>query len=229
MTISRTHGDSIRWESACGPSRARTCATARILESRPPRPGPQPPSPLEEKAMVRSIAHALRRRRWLRPASMLVLAGMLSAAPARAAPDAGRPACDYCRMIFEDPAFGAAITLRSGQRKIYDAVECMAAAVLTDSVSQRDIRAISLVDHDAPHERLPLARAAFLQCRTYESPMGLSLAAFPTRARASAAGGAGMGRVLDWRGGLAVADSVWVPGPLSAECPITPSPPQRTD
>ena len=171
--------------------------------------------------MVRSIAHALRRRRWLRPASMLVLAGMLSAAPARAALDAGRPACDYCRMIFEDPAFGAEITLRSGQRKIYDAVECMAAAVLTDSVSQRDIRAISLVDHDAPHERLPLARAVFLQCRAFESPMGLSLAAFPTRARASAAGGAGMGRVLDWRGVLALVDSTWFQGRLSVERHIT--------
>src|SRR5258708_36469077 len=159
--------------------------------------------------MTRPMARGNPAWRWLRRGTALALAGMLSAAPARAAVDAGRPACDYCGMIFEDPAFGAEVTLRSGERKIYDAVECMAAAVLTDSVSQRDIRAISLVDHDAPQARLPLARATFVHCRALESPMGLSLAAFATRTRAAAACGGGAARVLDWRGVLALVDSTW--------------------
>ena len=171
--------------------------------------------------MTRPNARRIPAWGWLRRGTTLALAGMLSAAPVGAALDEGRPACDYCRMIFEDPAFGAEITLRSGQRKIYDAVECMAAAVLTDSVAQRDIRAISLVDHDAPHARVPLARATFLQCRAFESPMGLSLGAFATRTRAGAACVGGAGRILDWRGVLTLVDSTWFQGRLSVERHLT--------
>ena len=156
-------------------------------------------------------------RRWRRLPALLALAAACYAGQVRAALDAGRPACDYCRMILSEPEFGGEIDTRSGPRKIYDSVECMAAAVLTDSVRQRDIRAIRLVDHDAPHARVQLGRAVFLYCPTIESPMGLSLAAFAARTRAERACSPAAGRLLDWRGVLTLVDSTWFQGRLSVE------------
>ena len=167
--------------------------------------------------MPGSNAAARLTRRGLRPLSLLALAAFLHAGHALAALDAGRPACDYCRMILSEPDFGGEISTRSGHRRIYDTVECMAAAVLTDSVPQRDIRAIRTVDHDAPHARIPLDRTVFLHCPAIQSPMGLSLLAFASRARAERACPRHGGRLLDWRGVLALVDSTWFQGELAVE------------
>ncbi len=151
-------------------------------------------------------------------AVMAVLAAAcLTNRPAHAAVDAGRPACDYCRMILTEPAFGGEIRLRSSASRIYDSIECMAAAVLTDSVAQRDIRDIAVVDHDAPHARLPLAGAALLQCPRIESPMGLGLSAFQDRVRARRVCPAPAGSLLDWQGVLAHVNRVWFLGKLSVK------------
>ena len=155
----------------------------------------------------------VRRRPWI--VGLLALAALIQPAPARAAVDAGRPACDYCRMIFSEPGFGGEIVTRSGQRRIYDAVECMAAAVLTDSVPQREIQSIRVVDHVAPHERIALGHTVFLHCPAIESPMGLSLLAFAGRDRAERACPKHGGRLLDWRGVLTLVDSTWFQGRLA--------------
>ena len=158
-------------------------------------------------------------RRLAAAAALLVAALVtLDVAPgrARAAVDQGRPACDYCRMILTDRHFGAEITLRSGTVKIYDAVECMAAAVLTDSVSQKDIRAVTLVDHAEPTARVPLDRTVFLHCPGLESPMGQSLAAFRSGVQAQEACTTG-GSVLDWRGVLTQVNATWFQGKLSVD------------
>src|SRR5262249_24394018 len=104
-------------------------------------------------------------------------------------------------------------TLRNGTVKIYDAVECMAAAVLTDSVSQKDIRAIALVDHAEPTARVALDRTVFLHCPSIESPMGQSLAAFRSGVQPQEACPTG-GAVLDWRGVLTQVNTVWFQGRL---------------
>jgi copper chaperone NosL len=180
----------------------------------------------------RSITVARLARRGLRPLPLLALAALLHAGRAEAALDAGRPACDYCRMILSEPAFGAEIATRSGQRKIYDTVECMAAAVLTDSVQQRDIRGIRAVDHDAPYARIPLGHTVFLHCPEIQSPMGLSLLAFASRTRAERACPRHGGRLLDWRGVLALVDSTWFQGKLAVEPHVgrlaKPNPPERS-
>jgi len=150
-------------------------------------------------------------------AGWLVLATLLHAACAGAALDAGRPACDYCRMIFSEPGFGGEIATRSGHRKIYYTVECMAAALLTDSVRRSDIHAIRLVDHDAPHAHIPLAHTVFLHCPAIQSPMGLSLLAFASHARADSARSHHGGQRLDWRGVLTLVDSTWFQGKLEVE------------
>jgi copper chaperone NosL len=146
-----------------------------------------------------------------------LLALGLAAGAASGAVEAGRPACDYCRMIFEDPRFGTEVTLKSGRKKIYDAVECMAAAVLTDSIAVRDIRAVTLVDHARPGVRVPLERTVFLHCPGEGSPMGQSLLAFGSRASADSTCPAPNGTILDWRGVLEQVNSVWYQGKLAVE------------
>jgi len=150
----------------------------------------------------------------------LALALMIVAlAPARASAAVieGHRACDYCRMLLEDPRFGAEVTLGSGAKKIYDAVECMAAAVLTDSVAVGDVRAISLTDHALAKAPVPIDRAVFLHCPELTSPMGLSLLAFRSRADADTTCPARRATVLDWRGVLAQVNARWFQGRLAVE------------
>jgi len=139
------------------------------------------------------------------------------AAPTEAALDRGRPACDYCRMILTDPRFGAELTLRSGATRIYDALECMAAAVLTDSVAIADVRQVRLADHARPGQRLDLREAVFLHCPSIESPMGQSLLTVGRGVPADTTCRAGNGERLDWRGVLVRVDSTWFQGRLPVE------------
>jgi hypothetical protein len=151
-------------------------------------------------------------------ATLLILTAFaLVPSPTRAAVEDGHPACDYCRMWLEDPHFGGRISLRTGSRRIYDSIECMAAAVLTDSVPQREIKGIWVADHDGSSSQLPLERAAFVHCPEVASPMGLSLMAFGTRARAEASCPHNHGRVLDWRGVLWQVNNTWFQGRLSVD------------
>ncbi len=145
-------------------------------------------------------------------ALVLVAALLALATPASARLDQGRPACDYCRMIFSDPAFGVTAKLSDGRTMIFDAIECAAAAALTDSLPARKIVALTFVDHDAPHAVLPLARTTFVYCAALESPMGQGLLAFKSPARARAALVGKDHALLDWKGVLARINQVWFQG-----------------
>lgn len=168
-------------------------------------------------------------RRVLAPLA-LVATFMCSPPPAAAFLDQGRPACDYCRMILGEAAFGGEVRLRSGAVRIYDAIECMAAAVLTDSLPQRDIRAILVIDHDAPHAKLAVGRATLVHCTSIESPMGQGFLAVRDAARARATCTTPAGTVLDWRGVLARVNQAWFGGKLAVEKHATAGvlPPKRT-
>jgi copper chaperone NosL len=137
-----------------------------------------------------------------------------------AALDQGRPACDYCRMLLENPRFGAEIALGSGARRLYDAVECMAAAVLTDSVAMRDVRSVALVDHARPGTRVTFDRVVFVRCPELPSPMG-SILAFRSRAEADSTCPPSRGARLDWRGVLTHVNATWFQGRLAVEPHVT--------
>lgn len=152
-------------------------------------------------------------------AAAALAAGLATASVApRPATGAGRPAaCDYCRMRIEDPAFAGEIAGASGRRWRFDAIECMAAAVLTDSVPSRAIRAIEARAHAQPHAPLDARRARYLRSAGRPSPMGLNLSSYADRAAAEAARRRHGGEVLDWRGVLAAVDSLWFQGRLDVE------------
>ena len=120
-------------------------------------------------------------------------------------------------MIFEDPRIGAEITLGSRAMKRYDAIECMAAAVLTDSVAVRDVRSVTFVDYARPATRVPIDRAVFVHCPEIQSPMGLSLIAFRSRAEVDSTCPGPRGTILDWRGVLTQVNGTWFQGKLAVE------------
>lgn len=162
------------------------------------------------------------------------LAAQAGAAPAKPATGgaAKPPACDYCRMRIEDPAYLGEIVTAAGRRWRFDAIECMAAAVLTDSVPPRAIRAIEARALAKPHAPLDVRRARFLRSPSLASPMGLNLSAHAGPAAAEAARARHGGVVLDWRGVLAAVDSQWFQGRLDVErhagLPARPDAPRRT-
>jgi hypothetical protein len=154
-------------------------------------------------------------------AAALLLGSALSSGarpgPAAAAPPSRTPAprpvpppaCAYCRMALEQPAFGGTVVTTAGRRLRYDAIECMAAAVLTDSVPSRAIRSMSVTDHAPPHRSLDVRRAVFLLSPGLHSPMGLDLSAHAGDAAARAAQRRHAGERLDWRGVLAHVNHAW--------------------
>ncbi len=144
--------------------------------------------------------------------------GLAAGGAASAAGPAPAPrGCDYCRMRIEDPAFEGEITGERGRRWRFDAIECMAAAVLTDSVPPRAIRAITARAVAPPHAPLDVRRARFLHGPGLPSPMGMHLSAHAGEAAALAAKRRHGGRLLDWRGVLATVDSLWFQGRLDVD------------
>lgn len=147
--------------------------------------------------------------------TVLAAASALAAIATGATPKAASPpACSYCRMLVADSAYGGAIRTTDGRRLVYDSIECMAAAVLTDSVPPRRIRAAFVREREAPHRELDPAKAVFLQSATLESPMGLNLSAHASAAAAQRARGIGEGLLFDWRQVLEHVDARWFQGRL---------------
>lgn len=168
--------------------------------------------------MKREVARKAHRAHRTGFASLARLAPALAAAAllAGAAPpppwaiSPARPAaCAYCRMPVESRDFGGEIRTTDGRRQRYDAVECMAAAVLTDSVPPRAIRAMTATDHAAPHRALDARRAVFLRSAALHSPMGLDVSAHAGAAAARAAQRRHAGEILDWKGVLALVNHLW--------------------
>lgn len=145
-----------------------------------------------------------------------LLAAVFAPAAAPAATDQGRPACDYCRMILTDPAYGGAIRTKSGRRLVFDSIECMAAAVLTDSVPPRTIRRMRVRDFHAPHEGIDAASAVFLHSPSLESPMGLGYSAHASVVRANAVRAAHPGELLVWKQVVERVNTTWFQGRLDA-------------
>lgn len=159
--------------------------------------------------------------RVLLAAALLLGAALPAAAAKPARPPAARaakpPGCAYCRMLVADTAWGGTIVTTSGRRLRYDAIECMAAAVLTDSVPLRTIRTIGATDHAPPHRPLDVRRAVFLRSPALRSPMGLDFSAHAGDSAARAAQLRHFGELLSWRGVLARVNNLWFQDRLDVE------------
>jgi copper chaperone NosL len=160
----------------------------------------EPPRPLRpfETAAAGSIA-ALALAIWL---------GLPAGAFAQRCSDSGRPCCDYCRMIFTEPAYGADLVSPSKARLVFDAVECLAAFWITNPDSAGPMRAM---DHDKPGTFIDAWKASYVHSDSLPSPMGMNLTPFASKKRAETVRRRHGGEILTFEQVVALVRSRWYP------------------
>ena len=149
----------------------------------------------------------MRGARWI--AVSVLLVSTLGARGAGSCVDLGRPCCDYCRMLLEQPAFGGEIRTTKGDTLRFDATECMAAYWLTLHGDTTGIRALRSVDYARPANRVDARRAFYLLSDQRPSPMALDLSAYARQDSARAARKRLGGRVLRWPEVLELLRRTW--------------------
>lgn len=101
-------------------------------------------------------------------------------------------------MLLTDPRFGAELVTSTGKVLPFDAVECMAAYLENETVSEEDVHSLWVTDMLAPDSLIELEEAVFLRSETISSPMGLQLAAFSNARSPSALIDRFGGELLSW-------------------------------
>jgi copper chaperone NosL len=110
----------------------------------------------------------------------------------------GVDTCDYCRMTISDERYGSEIVTKKGRVYKYDAVECMAAAVLAGDIDNASVSMYLTIDHASPQELVDATSAVYLHSPTLRSPMGMNLTSFATREGANHTAERFPGDLLTW-------------------------------
>jgi copper chaperone NosL len=108
--------------------------------------------------------------------------------------------CDYCRMLFQDRAFGAQIELENDSIRVFDDPECLAAYLISNRFPETRIKKIWTVDYGRPGSLVDARSAIFIRSNGVLSPMGANIAAFGTEAEADSAFARTGGERMDWEG-----------------------------
>lgn len=135
------------------------------------------------------------------PSATAVMAALVLLASCSAEPSPirfGTDACDYCRMTIADEQYGAEIVTRKGRVYKYDAIECMAGALLKGDIDEESVALLLTIDHSNPTVLVDAATAVYLHSPTLRSPMGLNLTSFADRADAAETAERYPGEMLTW-------------------------------
>lgn len=116
-------------------------------------------------------------------AAVAVAALLVACSPGPREIDLGKEECAHCKMTVADARFAAELVTNTGKIHVYDAVECMAAAVNDQTVLEEDINSIWVMRHDEPGTFIDAAKAWYLRHEDIRSPMGMNLAAYETEAK----------------------------------------------
>jgi len=95
--------------------------------------------------------------------------------------------CGYCKMIFQDRAFGAEMQLDSDSVLVFDAMECLAAYMISNRLRPAVVRKIWSVDYSQPTKLFDAREAFYIRSDKLLSPMGVNIAAFGSKAEADSA------------------------------------------
>ena len=95
--------------------------------------------------------------------------------------------CGYCKMIFQDRAFGAEMQLDNDSLLVFDATECLAAYMISNRLRPARVRKIWSVDYSRPTELRDAREAVYIRSDKVLSPMGVNIAAFGSKAEADSA------------------------------------------
>ena len=93
--------------------------------------------------------------------------------------EAGKDACEFCKMGITDIRFGGEILTKKGKVMKFDDLHCMAAYLHTGILSEMDIAQKLSINYTLPNTFLPTDKAIFVKSDALKSPMGSNTAAFP--------------------------------------------------
>jgi len=119
--------------------------------------------------------------------------------------------CDYCKMLFENKAYGAEVEFIGDSTLVFDATECLAGYLISTRIPDNRIRKIWSIDYCRPAELIDGKLAAYLQSDKLLSPMGVNIAAVASDRQADSLLARLGGHKLDWYGVLRLVKSKWYP------------------
>jgi len=125
--------------------------------------------------------------------------------------------CGYCRMLFQDRAFGAEMLLENDSVLVFDATECLAAYLISSKPGSPRARQIWSVDYSRPTHLCDARKATYLRSQKILSPMGVNIAAFESTAEADSARVRIGGNRMDWRGAVGLVRRLWFPNRAVAD------------
>ncbi|HEX7572021.1 MAG TPA: nitrous oxide reductase accessory protein NosL [Bacteroidota bacterium] len=120
--------------------------------------------------------------------------------------------CDYCRMLFQDRAFGVQMQLENDSIRVFDDPECLAAYLITNRFPGARIKRIWTVDYSSPTSLVDARSAIFIRSNNVLSPMGANIAGFGSKAEADSAFARIGGERMDWQGVVGFIRVLWFHG-----------------
>jgi copper chaperone NosL len=140
-----------------------------------------------------------RRTRRAAPVAVIAVLALIASCSVEPSPIRfGTDTCDYCRMTIADERFGSEIVTNKGRVYKYDAVECMAGALIEGNINEETVALLLTVDHSNPTVLVDATKAVYLHSPTLRSPMGLNLTSFAGRADAEETARRHPGHMLAW-------------------------------
>lgn len=112
----------------------------------------------------------------------------------------GEDACSFCRMSIADNRFGAEIITKKGKVYKFDDTHCLTGFGESNTIKNEDIKAIYLVDFNAPHDLIPSEQIFLLKSPQLRSPMGGNIAAFSSEQQYKAASATFTGEQMTMEG-----------------------------
>jgi copper chaperone NosL len=110
----------------------------------------------------------------------------------------GTDACDYCRMIIADQAFGCERVTRKGKVSKFDSIECLAASESGPGEDSLAVHSRWVTDFARPDRFLNLEQAIIVLTEQRNSPMGVGLVAVGDRDGADRVTADQGGRIISW-------------------------------
>jgi copper chaperone NosL len=120
----------------------------------------------------------------------------------------GKDSCAFCLMIIADAGFSAELKTKKGKVYKFDAIECMAAYILSGKVKEEDILALWVADFPSK-ELVRVEEVKFLVSDRLRSPMGLNISAFKKEEELKEAQRNFGGKILTWEEVLRYVGEKW--------------------
>ena len=117
--------------------------------------------------------------------------------------------CGYCKMLFQDRAFGAEMELGTDSVLVFDATECLAAYMISNRVRPPLVRKIWSVDYSRPTILIDAREAFYIRSDKLLSPMGVNVAAFGSKAESDSAYTRIGGDRMNWPEVVSLVRRVW--------------------